>query len=145
MRIGDVALDAVNGGMQAEGTASTGAVHVGQARTGGRFANDAVIDALPARAQLFNDVAGTVNGGAFFIAGDQDRKGAFDRPAATARSAATISAARLPFMSAAPRPTACRRHRLPRQRAGRSKQFRHRPAPHRHDQPASTGPSGLVV
>ncbi len=72
VRIGDVALHAVDHQLAGHGAAAAVLDHVADLLHRGRFADDAVVELFAACLQLIADDHGAVDGRAFFVAGDQE-------------------------------------------------------------------------
>ena len=71
MRVGDVALDALDHQLAGQAAAAAVLDHVAEALDRGRLADDAVVDALATCLHGLNDGNGAVGGVAFFVGGEQ--------------------------------------------------------------------------
>ena len=72
IRVGDVALDALNGEAAGQRAATADAHGVAESLLARRLADHAVVDALPAFAQGVDDPARAVHRGAFLVARDDE-------------------------------------------------------------------------
>jgi hypothetical protein len=76
LRVGDVALAAVDAEHAVEAAAAAVLDDVAQAGLAGGLAHQAVVDALVALAEALDDADGAVDGRAFLVAGDEQRDAA---------------------------------------------------------------------
>ncbi len=106
VRIGDVALHALDGQLAAQRAAPAVLDHVADALDRGRLTDDAVVEPFAALLQRVADDGRAVDDRAFLVAGEQqrDRQPAWSGAARRNSSTATTKAAIEVFMSPAPRP-----------------------------------------